>query len=262
MENKFRKFYFDREIMWFVSLMILLILWQTISLLYPPSFIPDPKRVLKEIFNIFAAGDFFFHMYHTMIRVIAGFFFSFIISIILAIAMGTNRFIEMLFELWVVVGLTIPGLAWAIISLIWFGITEASAIFSIIVIVTPMIIVTILEGVKALDSELVDMARTFRANNWLIIKDVIIPQLIPYFLSATRFGLAFSWKVVVISELLGLSNGIGYMINYNYGLFSMVGVLAWTISFTMIMFLLEFFLIRPAEKRVTRWRPISNKTFV
>jgi NitT/TauT family transport system permease protein len=197
-----------------------------------------------------------------MLRVFVGFIIAFALSTILAIAMGTNKLIEKFFELWVVIGLTIPGLAWAIISLIWFGITEMSAIFAILVIISPMITVTILEGVKALDLDLLDMARIFRASKWLIIKDIIIPQLIPYFLSATRFGLAFAWKVVVISELLGLSNGIGYMINYSYGLFSMIGVLAWTISFTIIMFLLEFILIRPAEKKVTRWRPKVNKMFV
>ncbi len=249
------KYSLNQNIIRFVSLIAILFLWQIISVFYPSSLIPEPERVLKEIIFIFASGDFFFHMYHTMIRVLLGFICAFIFSATLAIAMGINKTVENFFELWVVIGLTIPGLAWAIISLILFGIKEMSAIFAIIIIISPMIIVTVLEGVKALDMDLLDMARTFRANKWLIIWEIIIPQLISYFLSATRFGLAFAWKVVVISELLGLSNGIGYMINYSYGLFSMAGVLAWTISFTVIMFLMEFVLIRPVEKRVTLWRP-------
>ena len=238
-----------------ISFIAILAIWKIISLFYSTSLIPGPEEVMREILSIIISGDFLYHMYHTMIRVLGGFIAAFSISSILAIAMGTNKTAENFFELWVVVGLTIPGLAWAIISLIWFGISEMSAIFAIIVITSPMIIVTVLEGVKALDQDLLYMARIFRANKWLIVWEIIIPQLIPYFLSATRFGLAFAWKVVVISELLGLSNGIGYMINYNYGLFSMAGVLAWTIAFTMIMFLLEFVLIRPVEKKVTVWRP-------
>ncbi|MDA8187690.1 MAG: hypothetical protein M0T85_06080, partial [Dehalococcoidales bacterium] len=63
------------------------------------------------------------------------------------------------------------------------------------------------------------------------------------------------WKVVVLSEMFGLSNGIGYMINRSFSVFSMVSVLAWTVAFTLVMFVFEFGMLRPVEKHFTRWRP-------
>jgi len=88
----------------------------------------------------------------------------------------------------------------------------------------------------------------------MMIRDVVIPQLVPYLLAATRFGLSLAWKVTVIAELLGLSNGIGYMIHYSFGVFSMVDVFAWTIAFTLVMVAFEYGLLKPLETRVTSWR--------
>jgi len=138
---------------------------------------------------------------------------------------------------------------------IWFGIRDAAAIFAIVIITAPIITLNIWEGTKALDAELSEMARAFRARPWLRLRHIVLPQLVPYLLASTRFGFALAWKVVVLSELLGLSNGIGFMINQAFGLFRMEGVLAWTLAFTLVMICIEFGIVKLVERRVTRWRP-------
>ncbi|MBI2369686.1 MAG: ABC transporter permease [Deltaproteobacteria bacterium] len=239
----------------FSSLLAILLVWWVVSLFFPPNFIPGPHRVLAEVWKILSSGEFFFHMAHTLKRVIVGFVWAFLVSVVIGMLMGVNRVVEQFFEVEVLVGLTIPGLAWAMIALMWFGIRDMAAIFAIFIIVLPMITVNMWEGTKALDRELIEMAVAFKASRRMVVRDVVIPQLVPYLFAATRFGFALAWKVVVLSEMLGLSNGIGFMVNYSFGLFNMDGVLAWTLAFTMIMIVMEYGLVKVMERRVTRWRP-------
>ena len=207
--------------------------------------------MFQRVWEIIVSGQFIVHMAATMLRVVAGFLSAFLVSIGLGIFMGVNRSGERFFEPEIVVGLTVPSLAWSVIALMWFGISELAPIFTIFVVLQPVITVNIWQGTKALDHE---VARAFRASRAMVIRDVIIPQLVPYLLAATRFGLSLAWKVTVIAELLGLSTGIGYMIHYSFGIFSMLDVFAWTIAFTLVMLALEYGLLKPLETRVTGWR--------
>ena len=69
-----------------------------------------------------------------------------------------------------------------------------------------------------------------------------------------RYALGICWKICTTVELIGLSSGVGYMLNYWFGLFSMTQVFAWTLSFLLVMFAIEYLLFKPIENRLTRWR--------
>ena len=241
-------------LVYLASLLTMLLVWHGISRFFPPALLPGPIPVFARVWEIIVSGQFVVHMVATVGRVVAGFVLAFVASIGVGIFMGVNRSAERFFEPNIVVGLTIPSLAWSVIALMWFGISELAPVFTIFVVLQPLITVNIWQGTKALDHEVIEMARAFRAGRAMVIRDVVIPQLVPYLLAATRFGLSLAWKVVVIAELLGLSNGIGYMIHYSFGIFSMLDVFAWTISFTLVMLAVEYGLLKPLEARVAGWR--------
>jgi len=241
-------------LVYLASLLTMLVVWHAIASFFPPTLLPGPIPVFQRVWSIMLSGQFLLHMGATMLRVATGFLAAFLVSIGLGIFMGVNRTAERFFEPEIVVGLTVPSLAWSVIALMWFGISELAPIFTIFVVLQPVITVNIWQGTKALDHEVIEMARAFRAGRPMVIRDVVIPQLVPYLLAATRFGLSLAWKVTVIAELLGLSNGIGYMIHYSFGIFSMLDVFAWTIAFTLVMLALEYGFLKPLETRITGWR--------
>jgi NitT/TauT family transport system permease protein len=76
----------------------------------------------------------------------------------------------------------------------------------------------------------------------------------PYLAAAARGGLSVTWKIVLIVELLGRSNGIGFALNLFFQNFNVAGILAYGLSFAGIMLLLEFFVLQPLEQRVNAWR--------
>lgn len=237
-----------------VSVGLLVFLWWLLAQFYPPTLVPGPQLVYERSAEIVQSGAFYPHFYSTFYRVLLSFAVGLGLSTAVGVLMGTNRVLEMFFETYLLVGLTIPSLAIAMISLMVFGLGETAAIVAIIVTITPLMTENMWEGAKSIDPELTRMARVFDTGRFRLLSDVILPQLVPYLLAATRFGLSLSWKIVVIVEMLGLGNGIGYKINEAFSLFNIVDVLAWTLTFTIVMLVLEFGVIKAAERHLTRWR--------
>ena len=83
---------------------------------------------------------------------------------------------------------------------------------------------------------------------------VYLPQLYPYLMAAARTGLSLIWKIVLVVELLGRSNGIGFQLNVFFQLFDIAGILAYTLVFASIVLLVEALFMRPLERRLTGWR--------
>jgi ABC-type nitrate/sulfonate/bicarbonate transport system permease component len=136
-----------------------------------------------------------------------------------------------------------------------FGLRPLTAYFAVFLVVFPMITLNFWEGVKDIDMQLVEMGKVFDFGTVRTIRHVVLPQLIPYMLSAGRLALGLAWKLVVVVEFLGFGNGIGYMLTTEYNNFNMAGVLAWTGLFTVIMLLIEYGGFKLLERRYLAWRP-------
>jgi len=229
-------------------------IWWLLYLIYP-RLLPSPQSTLNEAIRLLSDGTFFFHMYQSLRRVFVGSVIAMIFSIGVGIYMGTVVMGERFFQPLVVLGLTIPGLMWALIAVMLFGINEFSPYFAVTVTIFPMLVINIWAGVKSLDKELIDMSHVFHFTKWMKISQVILPQLVPNIFAATRYGLGLAWKVVVVVEMFGTSNGVGYQVMKSYQVFNMEGVIAWTVTFVIAMIVIEYGLINLAERRLTAWRP-------
>ncbi|HEY2986978.1 MAG TPA: ABC transporter permease [Candidatus Binatia bacterium] len=237
------------------SVFVLLSIWWLLSLLFPPTLVPKPWDTFVEVGAIINSGDLLVEMGNTLRRVGVGFALAMIVSIPLGIFMGTLRSLESFFEPPVVLGLTMPGLIWAVLAIMFFGLNETSAYAAVAVTIMPMLTISIWQGTKSIDKDLIDMSKVFHASPWSKIVDVILPQLVSHILAAIRYGLGLAWKVVVVVEMFGFSNGVGYRVVRGFNTFSMKAVLAWTITFLVVMIVIEFGLIGWLERSITRWRP-------
>ena len=231
-----------------------LALWWALYLMFP-RLLPGPVSTFNEAIRLLSDGTFFFHMLQSLRRVFVGAAVAMILSIAVGIYMGTVVMGERFFQPLVILGLTIPGLMWALISVMLFGINEIASYFAVAVTTFPMLVINIWAGVKALDKELIDMSHVFRFTPTMKISQVIIPQLVPNIFAATRYGLGLAWKVVVVVEMFGTSNGVGYQVMKSYQIFNMEGVIAWTLTFVAAMIIIEYGIINLAERHLTAWRP-------
>ena len=229
-------------------------IWWALYLIYP-RLLPSPMSTVTEAVRLITDGTFFFHMFQSLRRVFVGATVAMIFSIAVGIYMGTVRMGEHFFQPLVVLGLTIPGLMWALIAVMLFGINEFASYFAVAVTTFPMLVINIWAGVKSLDKELMDMSHVFHFTKSMKITQVILPQLVSNIFAATRYGLGLAWKVVVVVEMFGTSNGVGYQVMKSYQVFNMEGVIAWTLTFVVAMIVIEYGIINLAERRLTAWRP-------
>jgi len=237
------------------SILAMITVWWIMTFFFPPSLIPLPSATFSEVISIVSTGQFFSEMGATLRRVGVGFGIAMMVAIPLGILMGTVKNLESFFEPPVILGLTMPGLVWAVMAIMFFGLSEISAYTAVAVTIMPMLAISLWQGTKSIDKDLIDMSTAFRASPWSKIVDVILPQLISHILAAIRYGLGLAWKVVVVVEMFGFSNGVGYQVVRGFNVFSMKQVLAWAITFLIVMIVIEFGVIGWLEGRVTRWRP-------
>jgi NitT/TauT family transport system permease protein len=141
-----------------------------------------------------------------------------------------------------------------VLAYIWIGLTETAAIVAVALNKLPLAIVTVREGARALDPTLDEMATVFRMGEWTRLRHVVLPQLAPYLAAAARSGLSLVWKIVLIVELLGRPNGVGFEIGIAFQLFDVTRILAYALSFTAVVLAIETFLVQPLERRASRWR--------
>ena len=117
-----------------------------------------------------------------------------------------------------------------------------------------MVLVTLREGTRALDPRLAEMAQVYHVPPMARLRHWILPQLAPYIASAARNGLSVIWKIVLVVEFLGRSNGVGFQIHLKFQLFDIASVLAYAMAFVLAMLVIDHGLIQPLERRANRWR--------
>jgi NitT/TauT family transport system permease protein len=110
------------------------------------------------------------------------------------------------------------------------------------------------EGTRALDKDLLNMAKCYQFGRIKTLRHIILPQLHPFLMSATRSGLALIWKIILMVELLGRSNGMGYQLHLFFQWFDIASILAYTVAFVGVIQLLEFALLKPLDNLALKWR--------
>lgn len=236
------------------SLLAFLLLWQLAAAVLQSGILPPPLTVFGRVVDETLSLALPQHLGVTLSRVVVSFAAAMLIGTAIGIAMGRWRRFDVFLDGWLVLGLNVPALVTIILCYVWFGLNDAAAIVAVAINKIPTVVVTVREGARAVDPRLMQVARAYRLSRWKTFGRVYLPQLQPYLMAAARSGLSLIWKIVLVVELLGRSSGIGFQLNVFFQFFDIAGILAYTLVFAAIVLLVEALLMRPLERRLTRWR--------
>jgi NitT/TauT family transport system permease protein len=231
-----------------------LLVWFIAAEIAQSRLLPGPATVLRYTVDEAIHGDLLAELGITLWRVVASFVVAMAIGSVLGLAMGQSPALDRALDPWLIVFLNLPALVIIILAYVWFGLNEAAAIGAVALNKIPNVIVTLREGARALDPGLDEMARAYRIPPLAKLRNVTLPQLQPYFAAASRSGISLIWKIVLVVELLGRPNGIGFELHLNFQLFNVTAILGYTIAFVAVMLAIEYLLVQPIERRTTRWR--------
>ncbi len=238
-----------------LSLAGLLLIWVfAAALTADPQILPMPTALAGPFLDQVASGKLPFHLGHTLLRVVWAFVLAMAIGMALGIAMGRSERINAWLDPWLVVFLNLPALVLIVLCYLWIGLNETAAIIAVTLNKIPNVTTTIREGARALNPDLSAMAQVFGMPRWRQFRHILLPQLAPFIAASARAGIAVIWKIVLVVEFLGRSNGIGFQIHLYFQLFDVRMVLVYALSFIAVMLAVEWLVLQPWERRVRRWR--------
>jgi NitT/TauT family transport system permease protein len=236
------------------SLAALVAIWAIAAAGIQSRLLPGPLAVGATVLADIRSGELPFQMACTLARVVISFAIAMVLGIIAGYAMGRSKAVDRYADPWLVVLINMPALVTIIFAYIWIGLNETAAILAVAVNKLPNVTAVMREGARALDPEYDEMAQAYKLSWFARIRHVVIPQLAPYLAASSRSGLSIVWKIVLVVELIGRPNGVGFVLGSAFSLFDIARILSYSISFIVLMLVIESFLVQPLERRAIRWR--------
>jgi NitT/TauT family transport system permease protein len=224
-------------------------------------FLPTPLEVGVAFVEAVTSAEFYADLAVTLRRVVLAWIGAMIIAVVLGIAMGRSWLIEAIAHPWVFVSLALPGPLVVLFSILAFGLGELTTMVALLIVVTPFVVTFVYDATRALDSRLDQMSIVYQMAAMDRVRHVFLPQMAPALMAGARFGFAISWKLVVLVEALSSNVGIGERIQFFFVFNDPANVIAWTLTFTVVMVIVEVFGFQALDRRLFAWRPEAPHLF-
>jgi ABC-type nitrate/sulfonate/bicarbonate transport system permease component len=256
-----RTFYQKHEslILGGAAVLLAVALWQAIwsAGKISPLFFTGPSTVASRFWEEWTRGRLKQDMAYSGTNFVIGVGLAIAAGVVLGVIIGWYRRLAMVFEPFVNALYATPRVALIPLILIWFGIGMWSKVFIVFINAFFPVLINTIGGIRATDADLLKAARSFCASDWQIFKTVAIPGAVPFILTGVRQSVALGLIGVVVGEMFGGSQGIGYMVNYGGQTFQtdtvFMGVVIIALSGIVLTWLAE-----RLEKRFSRWRTDTN----
>jgi NitT/TauT family transport system permease protein len=246
-------------------IVLLIAAWESIPLWYTlpkgmALFFTTPSQVAASFFAMLANGEIEKHFYVSATAFLAGLGLSILVGLPLGLIMGRSTTVENLLDPYVTAANATPRIVFLPLLILWFGIGIWSKILVVFAgAVFPLLINTYV-GVKNVNRVLVNVVRSFGANEWQLMRIVVLPNSVPYIIAGLRLAIGRAILGVVVGEFFGSSEGLGYMIasaatNYK------VDVVFVGVAIFMGLSVILTLAVKQLESRLASWRPETAKTF-
>lgn len=230
------------------------VVWTALASVFPAQLMPYPFETGQIVVELIVSGEAIPDVRATLFRTILGFIGALSIAMFVGVSMGLNDFAEKLFTPYTILGLAMPALVWGALATLTIGYNDVTIVVATVLTVAPFLILPIWKGVENIDSNLVDMARSFEVSNGRIIRKIVIPSILPAFVSTVRLAIATSWNIVIIGELLAANNGVGASLINTYRQYQYEEAWAWAALFMLLILAVEYLILKPLERRVFTYR--------
>ncbi|MDQ0484353.1 ABC transporter permease [Guptibacillus hwajinpoensis] len=234
---------------------LLLLIWEALSRLaiLPTYLLPAPTVIVNTIIELGADGSLWGHIGITLYRIFVGFLLGAFAALILGSFVGFYRKAEQLFDPIIQAFRSIPSLAWVPLFILWMGIAEASKVTLIAVGVFFPVYLNVVSGILSVDRQLIEVGKMYGLSSFQLVKRIILPASLPSFLVGLRSGLGLGWMFVVAAELMGASQGLGYLLVLGQNTYSPELIIASIVLFAVLGKATDA-LLKKIENRSLHWQ--------
>ncbi len=231
-----------------------LVVWSLLSERFGAYLLPPPGRVLSGLVGIVSSGQLWVHVGASLYRIGLGFVGAVAASVVVGFLGARLRVARLVIRDLTAILNSMSVFVWIVLALIWFGLSNAGPIFTTFMIVLPVMLSNVGEGVESVDRKLLEMAQAYRLSELDRFRHVTLPSVIPYLVAGMKVSFALGLRVSVVAELFGVSTGIGYMMNFSRDTLRTDLVFAWALVLVVVMVLVEQLVFEPLSRRASSWR--------
>jgi len=240
-----------------IAVLIVIGIWQAIwsyTDWISPLFFSGPSAIAKAFWISLTQGNLLADLAFSGKNFTIGFGIALVTGVVIGVIIGWYRRIRLIFDPFLNALYAAPRIAMMPLIIIWFGIGMWSKVFIVFLSAFFPILVNTVAGIRNMDRDLLRAARAFCASDWQIFKTLAIPGSVPFILTGVRQGVAVGLIGVVVGEMLGSSEGVGFMVAYGGQTFQTDTLF---VGFVIIAFagILLTSLAERLERRFSRWRP-------
>ena len=258
LERPRRSFYekHERLILGGSSVLVALAAWQWAwsAGMISPLFFTGPSAVMARFAAEWTEGRLKQDLAYSGLNFLIGVGAAISTGVVLGVVIGWYRRLAMVFEPFMTTLYSTPRVALIPLILIWFGIGMWSKVFIVFINAVFPVLINTIGGVRAIDRDLLRAARSFCASDWQIFTTVVLPGAVPFILTGVRQAVSLGLIGVVVGEMFGGSEGIGYMVNYGGQTFQTDTVFLGVVIIAFAGIVLTW-LAEQLEKHFSRWRP-------
>jgi NitT/TauT family transport system permease protein len=202
-----------------LSLAVFVLAWQAIVALtgYPPFILPGPLTVAARFVRAWTDGTMWPNAWTTLVEILLGFVIGSALAIVTGVLLARSRLAERLLSPYLVAAQATPILALAPLIALWFGTGLLSKLVICTLIVFFPVAIATMVGIRTVDPGLLEMARSFRATTWQVVRWVQVPGALPSILGGMRVGATLAVIGAIVAEWVGGQSGLGVLINIARG---------------------------------------------
>ena len=236
------------------SLLLLLATWEAVAALYDPLILPDPLTAFAALGAQVQQGAAGPALWATARRAFMGLALALGVGSVLGLLAGLSVTASVLSRPLVTVLLGTPPIAWLVLAMLWFGMSDGTPVFTVFIACFPVVFASALQGTRTLDNQLHGMAEAFRLPRRMMIIDVYLPHVVSYLFPAWIAALGTAWKVVVMAELLATQDGVGAALAVSRSHLDTAATMAWIAAVVGLLLAVEYLVLEPIKREVERWR--------
>ncbi|MDD5018161.1 MAG: ABC transporter permease subunit [Eubacteriales bacterium] len=214
--------------------------WQIVSLIVnQPLLMPSPSETFSSLGMLLVTSKFWLSVAFTFYRVVFGLAISVVTGIVLAFMASRSAALDNLLRPVVAAIKSTPVMSIIVLALVWFS-ESFVPVFSCVLLCFPIFYTNTLTGIRSVSGNLLEMSAVFRVRRKRVIKEVIIPSVLPHVYSALSVCLGFSWKSVVAAEVLSSPKySMGFNLYATKLYLNTAELFAWTLTIIVISLIVE-----------------------
>ncbi len=232
-----------------------LALWETAALVFPPLVVAFPSETLAALVHLLDQPDFLYgQLLVSLGRIAMGLGLAIICGICLGVAAGLSRSVRLALEPFRWMFTSVPAVVVVMVAMLWFGMGTQMVVSIAATMLTPIIYVGVVEGMDAMDRELLEMAVVYRFSTAMRVRHIQLMAIAAPLVSSLVIATGNSVRIVILAEVLGACHGLGRGLAEARTNLDTPQLYAYVLLSLLIVGIVEVCIVRPLQRFASRWR--------